>query len=410
MPLHHPRLPGLEGIPWVDPEPSAIAAPERAGTLKNHEAMRQDLLRLTYELAPIAICIVREEHIVFANRQFVALAGVQDSVALEGRSILALLTPASESAARQQMVQARGSAVGVSIADVAVVRPDGSARAVEIAARRAVDEQHVELHMVFVDCTHEQQQRLELESARQRLRRLSADLVAAREEERRRIARELHDELGQRLTALKMQLSSLAPSRRRAQDASIAAMMEMVDDTVASVRRIATDLRPLMLDDLGLNAAIDWLSKEAARRMDVKIELDLEEAALPVGDTAAIAIYRMVQEALTNVARHAHAKHVQIALRHKAGELILRIQDDGVGFSGESIYRPGSHGLIGILERADMLGGSLEVGRSPSGGACLTVSLPMDRIPADRGDGKPPRARRAKSTPQADPRSIGDSD
>ena len=144
--------------------------------------------------------------------------------------------------------------------------------------------------------------------------------------------------------------------------------------------------------------------------MDVKIELDLEEAALPVGDTAAIAIYRMVQEALTNVARHAHAKHVQIALRHKAGELILRIQDDGVGFSGESIYRPGSHGLIGILERADMLGGSLEVGRSPSGGACLTVSLPMDRIPADRGDGKPPRARRAKSTPQADPRSIGDSD
>ena len=110
-------------------------------------------------------------------------------------------------------------------------------------------------------------------------------------------------------------------------------MLEMIDDTVASVRRIAADLRPMMLDDLGLNAAIEWLARDAARRMDMEITVRLGEEDPPVTQGAAIALYRMVQEALTNVARHARATDVSIEMRQEGGELVLTVRDNGIGFS-----------------------------------------------------------------------------
>ena len=157
----------------------------------------------------------------------------------------------------------------------------------------------------------------------------------------------------------------------------IPAMLAMVDETVASVRRIATDLRPAMLDDLGLNAAIDWLARDAGRRMGVEVRLQLCGDDPKVGDAAAIALYRMVQETLTNIARHARATAVRIEIRCQRDELVLSVQDNGVGFSGAQIYREGSHGLMGIRERAWMLGGQIEIGNASSGGGCVTVRLPL---------------------------------
>jgi signal transduction histidine kinase len=232
--------------------------------------------------------------------------------------------------------------------------------------------------MVLTDVTERSREKRELEQSRRELRRLSANLVDAREEERRRIARELHDELGQRLTALKMELSALAsPTRRSARDRRVGAMLDMVDETVASVRRIATELRPLMLDDLGLNAAIEWLAAGWARRMGVGVSLRLAEDIPPVGDAAAIAVYRMVQEALTNVARHARATEVRVETRYDGDQFVLSVEDNGRGFPERSMYREGSHGLMGIRERAFMLGGSLELGNSPHGGGRVTVRLPL---------------------------------
>jgi two-component system, NarL family, sensor histidine kinase UhpB len=214
--------------------------------------------------------------------------------------------------------------------------------------------------------------------------------VNAREDERRRIARELHDELGQRLTALKMELSSLdSASRPDVRKQRLAAMMDMLDDTVATVRRIATELRPLMLDDLGLNAAIEWLSDGWAARMGVKVTLHMCPADLVAGDAVAIALYRMVQEALTNVARHARATEVSIEIKQIGGELLLTVLDNGVGFEPELMYREGAHGLVGMRERAHMLGGELEIGNSPHGGGRVVVRLPLPTATApyrDPGD------------------------
>jgi two-component system, NarL family, sensor histidine kinase UhpB len=256
-------------------------------------------------------------------------------------------------------------------------------RDVVIAIAALPDHGNTAVQMVITDVTERAQQGRELERSRGELRKLSASMVNAREDERRRIARELHDELGQRLTALKMELSSLgAQTDAGARAQRTAAMLEMVDETVASVRRIATELRPLMLDDLGLNAAIEWLAHGWAARMGIKVRLRLDPADPDIGEAAAIALYRMVQEALTNIARHARASEVRIELRQAGGALRLTVQDNGVGFAESSMYREGSHGLMGLRERAYMLGGELQVGNARSGGGRITVRLPLRGVGA----------------------------
>ena len=182
-----------------------------------------------------------------------------------------------------------------------------------------------------------------------------------------------------------MELSSLGPAAaRQDHEARVASMLEMIDDTVGAVRRIAADLRPMMLDDLGLNAAIEWLARDATRRMDIEVTVRLDEDDPPVADDAAIALYRMVQEALTNVARHARATDVAIEMRQIGGELVLSVRDNGVGFPGGERQPGRRHGLLGIRERAYMLGGRLDVDNPPGGGGRITVRLPL--APAEACD------------------------
>ncbi len=214
--------------------------------------------------------------------------------------------------------------------------------------------------------------------SRQDLRRLSGNMVDAREEERRRIARELHDELGQRLSALKLDLTDLEQELHgRSSQMRLASMLEMLDETVASVRRIASDLRPLMLDDLGLTAAIGWLASESARRMGIKIEVHLDEGQPLLNPRASTALYRMVQEALTNVARHAQATSVLIELHAQDGEMTLTVQDNGIGFPPIAARKEDSCGLLGMRERALLLGGQVRVENPLGGGGRITVRLPL---------------------------------
>jgi two-component system sensor histidine kinase UhpB len=214
-------------------------------------------------------------------------------------------------------------------------------------------------------------------SSRQTLQALSAQLVHAREEERCRIARELHDELGQRLAALKMDLSSLVPNlTRRAQDGRIIALIKMVDETVECVRRMATELRPLMLDELGLAAAVETLVSESDRRMGIKMTLDMEDGVDAVSEPVAIAAYRIVQEALTNVFRHANASQVKVELHVSDQSLFVNVQDNGKGFSVQAIGKEGAHGLMGMRERAVMLGGHMSIDVGDLGGGRVAVCLP----------------------------------
>lgn len=336
--------------------------------------------KLIFDLAPVAMWITENDKVVFANRACESLFGAHDRAQILGKSIYMLLHPASHRSVMHKVSLTLSGAAQATTVNERIARFDGTVREVEIAIAALPDHGSTTVQMVITDVTLRKEERQQLEHSRHELRRLSASVVEAREEERRRIARELHDELGQRLSALKMDLSSLGHDMHRpAYDGRIAAMMEMLDETVASVRRIAADLRPMMLDDLGLNAAIEWLGRESARRMGMEVTVRLGEVDPVLDSRASTAVYRMVQEALTNVARHARATDVRIDLRQANDELVLTVHDNGVGFPSSNPHKEGSFGLMGIRERAYLLGGSLEVDNPPGGGGRITVRLPLQK-------------------------------
>ena len=337
-------------------------------------------LRSVFELAPVAIWISENDRIVFANRAAERLFGHDGSIV--GQPLYGLLEPGSHEAVRAQVLRALAGTREVERVHGNIARSDGMQREVEIALAALPDHGRTTVQMVVADVTQRRLELAELEQSRESLRQLSTSVVEAREEERRRIARELHDELGQRLTALKMELSALpGVGRQQERQERVDSLMNMLDDTLASVRRISSDLRPMMLDDLGLNAAIEWLARDTARRMGIEVAVRLSENDAPVDDRVATAVFRMVQEALTNVARHARATDVTVRLRRHDGELELVVEDNGIGYPQDAMQREGSFGLLGMRERAGMLGGRLEYTNAPGSGARLTVRLPLGARP-----------------------------
>lgn len=231
-----------------------------------------------------------------------------------------------------------------------------------------------------------------LKQSREELRELSANLQNVREEEKTRIARELHDDLGQQLTALKMDLSVVeqqlrVPDRAQSDEGILShlqGMRRLIDTTVASVRRIAADLRPVMLDDLGLVPAIEWLANDFTNRYGIDVERHIETGGLTFTSAGATTLFRIVQEALTNVARHADATRVALRLDIEEGFCVLRVADNGRGAApGGPAHEDKSFGLIGIRERAHMLGGTVTIDTALARGFSITVSFPLSTVQQD---------------------------
>ena len=216
----------------------------------------------------------------------------------------------------------------------------------------------------------------------QQLRALLTRLHAVREDERTRISREVHDQLGQLLTGFKMDLRWIR-RRAEAQDPAfagpvlsrLAAAEELVDETIATVQRIAVELRPSALDALGLGAAVRDEARRFEERAGMAVTLQVDVLANPDAGRAT-ALFRILQELLTNVTRHAHATNVAIRLGAYDGGVELRVADDGVGIARDALARASSLGLLGIQERAQSLGGVAEIVASASGGTVATVRLP----------------------------------
>ena len=346
--------------------------------------------RLVFEMAPLGLCIVDGERIVAANRACENLFDRRDGETLPGLSIHDLLDAESRAVLVPLLARAVERHIGEPLVDECVVGLAGRNRKLAVRLIALPDAAQAGVHLMFSDVSASSAERIELAQSRHDLRRLSASVVQARENARLRIARELHDELGQRLSALKLDLASLDPAAGRpAYDERVASMLGMLDDTMTSVRRIISDLRPLMLDDLGLNAALDWLARESARRMGIAISVHLGERDPALDKETSVAVYRMVQEGLTNVARHARATEVRIELCETAGQLVLTVQDNGIGFALGAMRKPGSFGLFGIRERAYALGGSMEAGTAPGSGARLCVRLPLRRAREGRARASP---------------------
>ncbi|GJH28349.1 PAS domain-containing sensor histidine kinase [Caballeronia novacaledonica] len=235
----------------------------------------------------------------------------------------------------------------------------------------------------FAKVTRDMTDRLRLTEL-QHARELSAHVQSALENERASIARELHDDLGQQLAALKMQISLLDTG---AHDAHIATQsLAQIDTIIGSVRRIAAGLRPPVLDDLGLFAAIDWLACDFRRRYDLTIHLDLEGEEDGFDTTASTSVFRLVQEALTNIVRHARASEARIAIVCAQSRCTLTIEDDGCGADVTRGRAAGAFGLLGMGERVRQLGGVIAFRSAPGEGFRIRAEIPLGHR---AGDGFP---------------------
>ncbi|WP_241300693.1 sensor histidine kinase [Burkholderia stabilis] len=229
-----------------------------------------------------------------------------------------------------------------------------------------------------------------LQASREELREIAAISASAREAEQRRIARELHDELAQTLATLKNDLEWLidrvpqddAPLARK-----IAAMHMLARGAVAATRRIASDLRPLMLDDLGFAAAMQWLVEDFRHRHGIACALHVEPPELQLDEPYATAVFRIAQEALANVARHAAASHADVDLVCGDDAIALTIRDDGAGFDPGAPRKSSSFGLVGLRERAYLVGGTLQIATTLGEGTTVEVEIPLSHAHAAVGHG-----------------------
>lgn len=224
-----------------------------------------------------------------------------------------------------------------------------------------------------------------LQASREELREISAISASAREAEQRRIARELHDELAQTLATLKNDLEWLidhVPQDDAQLARKIAAMHGLARGAVAATRRIASDLRPLMLDDLGFAAAMQWLVQDFRQRHGIACTLRVDPPEQNLAEPYATAVFRIAQEALANVARHAAASQVDVELTCNDDDIALTIRDNGTGFDPGDPRKPGSFGLVGLRERAYLVGGTLGIDTARGKGTTVDVHVPLTGGPA----------------------------
>ena len=229
----------------------------------------------------------------------------------------------------------------------------------------------------------------QLKASLDKLRALAARLQKVREEERTSIAREIHDELGQACTAIKMDLALISRKTSKRQEqlrSKIQSTVHLVDDMIVTLRKIASELRPRTLDDLGLTAALEWHAQEFESRTGIRCRLIVPQERLNLDTERSTAIYRIFQESLTNVARHAQATRVEARLERDVDELIFQVHDNGRGFDPEEAKARKSLGLVGMQERALLLNGELKIAGAPGAGTTMTLRIPLSPLAARKQD------------------------
>ena len=304
---------------------------------------------------------------------------------------IALLMPARLQSRHEAHVTAFNGSAGISRTmapqlDIVGIRSDGVEFPLESTISKTMIGGKIQMTAVLRDVSEHRRNEAELQKMNTQLRELSASLQDVREQERSRIARELHDELGQQLTGLKLDFSWLRTRLKEGKSVEpdkVEEMRHSLDASIASVRRISTELRPLILDDLGFGEAVTWQAREVAKRSGLDIELHLPAAAKVKSDALATALFRIVQESLTNTVRHAKATKVKISLTEQAHVVRLTVTDNGIGFNAHP--KKSGVGLLSMRERAKAMGAEFDISSANRQGVEIVVTLPLD-LPAFKED------------------------
>lgn len=332
------------------------------------------------QLSPDAIVIHRHDQIAFGNP---AAAGLFEIPAerLAGLTLSDLIPLESQGSIREFLRAVLEARKPVTPVELSVLRSDGVILHVEATAAAFREGDTTAIQLVLRDITARRRAEAELREAGRRHRALARQLLEAQEGERRHLAHELHDELGQTLTAIKITLQA---ARRVADDATrlhLDECISLAEKTLSQVRHLSVDLRPAALDRLGLVPSVRGLLEREAQRngLATHLEADVTTPRLPAD--VETACFRIVQEALTNVVRHSRAREVWVGLHESAGELRLSVRDDGIGFNVEAAQDRAacgeSLGLLGLHERVQVVGGRLEIASAPGEGTSIAVRVPL---------------------------------
>jgi len=344
--------------------------------LEELEALESSIL----DAIPQAVLGLHERRINFANHAVKVIFGWHREE-LIGRSILMIYRNAEEADKIGSLFYSSLEKHRTYETEFPCLRKDGREILCRVKASRIGEKlREKRIVVTYEDITAEKKAQEELERSREELRNLSIHLQSVREEERTRVARKIHDELGQSLTALQMDLSWLLgrlPDNSKAIREKTQSMSGLVDATIESVHNITTELRPSLLDDLGLPAAIEWQAADFQKRSGIRCQTYIACQNDAIDKKLATAIFRIFQETLTNIARHAKATLCKVNLTKNEKELCLDVTDNGVGITQWQVDDPRSFGMIGMRERAHLWGGAVHVRNVKPSGTTVRVLIPL---------------------------------
>jgi PAS domain S-box-containing protein len=328
-----------------------------------------------------AIISIDEHNTIVLANPAAASMFLTSSREMQGQPLTRFMhAPSGATGAPPSWFRASGGRAGRRGTDCAAtgVRANGQLFPIEGSITTTERDGHPIYTIIVRDVTERHMVQQKLARSRDQLRQLSAALQTIREEERAYIARELHDDLGQILASLRMDLTLLQQSDYTPDAGRLMEGMEAnLLTAITSLRRIATNLRPRALDEGGLYFALQGLRDEFVERHGIPVALFADEAELRLDDTASTAIFRIVQEALTNIARHANASHVTMNLYRLNGELLIQIRDDGRGIKAEDMEKAESLGLIGMRERVWALNGEITISSDEPPGTRIEIVVPL---------------------------------
>lgn len=372
-----------------------LAGEALRGELTQREQIERDLresqerMATLVDAAPVAIFSMDTEGIIRAwNRAAERIFGWRAEEVLGGKNPL---VPAENEPEYRQLLARCAAGEVLSNIEVERQRKDGARLTISLSAAplHGAGGKLTGFIVVLSDITDRKRAESELRRSREELRALSARVIAVQEEERTRISRELHDGLGQLLTAIKIDVSRLLQEIGREVKPSpklTEGLLKLIDETIDTSTRIVSELRPTRLDELGLQVVIEKKIREFEERTGIECELSIQPEDLDLKGDLAIAIFRIFEEALTNVARHSDASRAEVRLRETASEYLMEIRDNGRGIRDPEQFAANAFGLIGMKERAHVFGGNVRINGVAERGTIVTVRIPREGSAAVAAD------------------------